>query len=979
MIWPIGAETNPRDLMDPITRQYEGRNTAVSLMQSLDFSDVSDTYWAKEPIVRFGALNIVQGDRRQYNPTGALTNEEALALMVRAAGREAEAKAMAEQMENNGQVQGGTAVVWSAGYMQIGANLNLITQDQLAEGLVPDPAELPETAFIRTNPVSREQIAEWAVRTLNILAPNNIAPIYSQQKIYEFSDWQDISLESLPYVEAATVNNIMNGTPQGTFNPQGNITRAEIVQVFKNMDELLYSAVGLQRNNGTVVSVQDKNTSNNGDTIDQTIIRIRKDDGTIEALLYESLEKPSGQVEVKDSVVYKNGDINGLRELEEGDTVEYITDLDGNTVYYVEVQGGEVITSMKGILQPISNIQQGTISLDDGTGEIYTYPMIENLYGTTFSEDGSETYDYVKIESDARKVSNLPINQWIEVTLRNQVIINIKYVGQPTAVSEIRGVVKENNPTWGYITIIDNDNQEITKKYYKNNISVEKQQYYDAEDEIGYIDEIFPDFRYDPRDTTIDSIEPGDVVYIRIDPQNPEYISDISAKTNYVMRYGSIRSLLGKGTLGTRVSIQYENGSTGIMEVPDSVPITKDGRLVSSSQLEPGDWIKVLVNQAIIDPGYVTETVKEIVVDARGYYITNVYRGQLSSIDLTQRVLRLKNSYELTKAGWGSLTQMRSLDLSREEVEFYNNGSRVPLDYIQRYLKSYDGDVYIAMEEYFDQERVRKVSFRSQRDEVLDADTVIDANGADEFKTVNYSESIYTDEGTIIARNGRLVDEQNIMPSDYVQVVLNGEGKAAVVQITPQPSFEGIQIYRGRIAGIEQANSFEVQSHAELLGMEWSYSPIPRTYTTDYDTVFYNEDGIADADSFIDYTEESQVDEVYTIFTKGSKALRVVENPYAREGIRGEIYGVDQSGIQLKDVSVYQRSSNRWREFSRKNVGAAIGLEPNTIMIKNDEIISIDELGIGDKIRVITTVDLREQYDDSDDNTVPGYIILVEG
>ncbi len=40
---------------------------------------------------------------------------------------------------------------------------------------------------------------------------------------------------------------------------------------------------------------------------------------------------------------------------------------------------------------------------------------------------------------------------------------------------------------------------------------------------------MFPNFKYDPRDTTIDQIEAGDIVFIRPKEDNPSQIEKISA------------------------------------------------------------------------------------------------------------------------------------------------------------------------------------------------------------------------------------------------------------------------------------------------------------------------------------------------------------------------------------------------------------------------------------------------------------------
>ena len=82
----------------------------------------------------------------------------------------------------------------------------------------------------------------------------------------------------------------------------------------------------------------------------------------------------------------------------------------------------------------------------------------------------------------------------------------------------------------------------MTATYYPYDLQVEKQPYYESEDKIGYLDEMFPNFSYDPRDTDISNIKAGDCIYVRKNQEG--VITYISAYNDYIMRYGKIISLI---------------------------------------------------------------------------------------------------------------------------------------------------------------------------------------------------------------------------------------------------------------------------------------------------------------------------------------------------------------------------------------------------------------------------------------------------
>jgi len=978
----VEAVSDINALSDTVENSYEGRNEATDIIRNTEFSDLSQTHWAKEASVRLGALNIVKGYNENgkylYHPESKVSNEVALAFLLRALGKEDLAQREAEKIAQDLYEPEYIKTLWSKGYLKVASDMGLITKDQYGDALVQVQSELnPKYSFIRGAAVSREQVAQWVVKAIENTDKTALTPIRGQQKIYEYNDWDKISIDKVPYVEAVTINNIMSGNPNGDFNPKGSLTRAEMAIVLKNIDDIYYKTQNIKRKQGVVAAIKTDVELAQGTDKVKNIIRIRTEDGTIDEITYQTEINPIDKKIKKDVVVFNSGKVKGISSLKELDEVEYLIDEKNNKVLYIYDKGKIEEKTDNGILMPLTQIEDGIITISDGESNTKSYKLIKGLSGKSVNLNGIEE-SYLVIDKKKIMKSFLPVDNWIKLHLQNNIVVEIEYSGQPSQYVEIKGTVVENSPNFGTITIVDNNNNQITKRYYKNLIKVEKQQYYDSEDEIGYLDEVFEDLRYDPRDTTIDNIEPGDIVYMRLDDKDSKYVVNITAKTNYTMYYGKVENLESNGTSPGKIKIQFEDLTRTILNVDKSVPIFKSNNRISSQDIKPGDWIKVLLNQAVIAPGYEKNIVKEIVVDDGNYLITNVYRGQLSNIEPVQDIFNLKESTKLTKLGWVEYQQNKRLDLSSEDVEYYYNGERISKDYAEHFLRN-SGYAYVAMEENYDSEVVKKVTFRDSKEVRLDMDSVMYSNGSGKIKVKNYKNYINADDGTIIIRHGRLVDEQNIMVPDYVQVILNGHNQAAVVNIEPKPTINDIEIYRGRVQSIDEGVSFQVESHAELKSMNWRYSPISSRFTLDYDTKFYDEKGIIDREDFIDYTEDTQIDKVYTIFTKGNKAFRVVDNPYVREGVRGEIYNINGKTLSIRNTSYYDIPSNNWKDFSGKNIGSNVILQQNSIIIKNGQIAETDDLEIGDKIRVMADVNLMTNYIKLGNKSVIGYIIFVEG
>ena len=952
----IYGAIDPTILTSTIQNEYTSREIGNEIIENIDFIDISPTYWASEPIARLGALEFIKGytDKR-YRPTQVVSNEEALTVLVRVIGREADATLAAEQISANNPSNDSLTALWSKGYLQVASDIGLITQADLGSALVVDQTMLdPAFNFMRKDPVTREQVAKWVVETINVQKPGTINPNFTPQAILTFDDLGDIGVDYAPYVEAVVRNEIMVGNG-GKFKPKDSLTRAELVQIIKNIDEILYETMNIGKKSGVVGAIQEE--ASNDDSSTQLLIR--NETGQVDALYY---------TEDTNTPVLLEGRVTDMTSLMEGHVVEYLVNNDTNKLLYVFVENELVVEEEIGLLQPLSGLENGEITIEQ-QGSLKTFSMINSLYDVNLGTIIIDGKTYTKDQA--------PISHSITLVMQNGLVTEIRSNGDPVLVSEISGIVKENNTTFSYITIVDWNGNIITKNYVKSSVDVEKQNYYDEADEIGYIDEMFPNFDFDERDGAITDIEAGDLVHLRVDPSNPDYVSMISAKTNYVVKYATIKELSSYGAQGTDISVEFGDGSVTEYRVNSAVPVIKANKNMGLFSLQPGDVVKMLVNQAVLDPGIVQETIKEIVVDEYGNVIANIYKGELSSVNPNQNKLSLLNVYSLESNGWYNYQKGKTLDISNSSIAYFNGDQQISLDYALRYLNQPGINMYVATTNAHGIEMVEKVTFRDGRDSVLSYSTIAYSNGYDTLKLVNDTKDIPLGPGTIVIKNGKLVGSGSIVAPDYAQVILN-DAKAAVVHIEPEPNNDVISVFRGRIATIEDYHSFQVQSHAILKGMEWIYSPIPRIFNISHETIIIDGNGLVDIDEFVSYSDLSKVDEVYTILADGTTAQYIVKNPYSQEGVKGQIVEVDEEDILLKDVVVYNSETKKWAELSYTNSYATMNLLENALIIKNNEVISKDQLEFGDQIRVLTTEDLALQVKESGTRDFDGYIIFVE-
>lgn len=538
-----------------------------------------------------------------------------------------------------------------------------------------------------------------------------------------------------------------------------------------------------------------------------------------------------------------------------------------------------------------------------------------------------------------------------------------------------KGIVVENEPGLGYLVYRDAAGTEKVAKYYSGEIKVEKQPYYDEEDRIGYIDQLFPTFNFDNRDTTIGNIKPGDNIYIQFD--NEGYIQYISAYNDYIVRYGKVHTFnMGANSMRSLV-LEDSTGRLYHYSIGQDTPISKASAPYSLGKLKEGEWVRLLVNQRILGAGQIEETVEEIVVDPDSKVISGIYRGELVSVNPYQNTIGIKNNQVLQKNGWGMYESINQLRVEPKTVGTYYLGNAVSFDYIKNRIKSLDGYVYAAVESFRGKDEAVKLNFQTKKQTTLEPTTVTYASpGVVKLLT---GEQIYLADDAIIVRENRLVGPASIMVGDRIQATITGENKLAAANILQGVAEGSLEVYRGRIKRIDNYQTFEVETFSLLEDGIWYYHPTPQTFSIQANTKFLTEAGIQmnGIDEFLTYGDNSKESEVYTIIAKGGEAVAISSMPYSKEAIRGEAYLSASGDIRLKDTYYYDRTKKRWSLLSRKNAAVNLELSPNTVIVKEGQLVSAKAIKPGDSLMVMMEESIQDQ-NKQDNYTAKSYIVIVE-
>jgi hypothetical protein len=158
-----------------------------------------------------------------------------------------------------------------------------------------------------------------------------------------------------------------------------------------------------------------------------------------------------------------------------------------------------------------------------------------------------------------------------------------------------------------------------------------------------------------------------------------------------------------------------------------------------------------------------------------------------------------------------------------------------------------------------------------------------------------------------------------------------------------------LEIYRGRIAKIEENSSFTLSSFSRLEEKGWVYSNTPRTFNILHSTRIVNEEGVANIRDFKGYGEDSSIGRTIYVVADGINARLLSNVSYGSFLTRGTIRGIEGDTIYLGDVRNYNPGKLIWEETEDIQVRPA----PNTIIIKNGDIVTAGDLARGDTITIL--------------------------
>lgn len=498
------------------------------------------------------------------------------------------------------------------------------------------------------------------------------------------------------------------------------------------------------------------------------------------------------------------------------------------------------------------------------------------------------------------------------------------------------GVVKENNPSLGYITLYFEDGSGVNPNIIDRLITLRSFTY-------GYD---IPVLR-DGYEVSVDDIKPGDEAFIKLDQDG--YIEKISVKSFYESVYGTAY-LKGANWL----VLKKDDGTFVNYTLSRTIPVYKHNRPSTISDIVVGDRIRVLVqtNGLNID-------IAGIDIEKQTRPVTGIFKGNIEFFDRVNTSIAVSGVQEFINGRWEHTS-----GIGIQSFKYSNEYNVLP-------PKRPAGTVYFATKKAYDGlDKIVTASFVSTSGyEKTMKDNLLSMTDRGILELENTSDIISFDKNTITIKDGRLVDISALSTLDPLKISMEkslyDNKYIANVIVSESIAQNGLVIYRGRIKNIDPLRSITLESFVELDGVNWEFTNTPKTFDIDLSVSrLVENDGVGNMRSL----NATYVNQSVYIVAEGSKIFLMSTAPYVDKPVRGRVAGItkdngensdenDNEGtetitssvLKLTEASIYDDGSYVWD--TSPNLSLTIPF--NSIIIKNGQIRTISSIKPGEEVRIM--------------------------
>ena len=386
----------------------------------------------------------------------------------------------------------------------------------------------------------------------------------------------------------------------------------------------------------------------------------------------------------------------------------------------------------------------------------------------------------------------------------------------------------------------------------------------------------------------------------------------------------------------------------------------KNSSVADLSMLYEGDRVKMKM------PSQQTSTLAEVEIMGAGLLVENIYKGVLKTSDPYRNTITVTNGqpFENWMFGASVSTELSSFTFTNETT-IYAGNLPIKKENLRYY---YDKEIYFVTTSQFNREIVKKIVILQDNERTY----------YDDFKSVNTTYNylslssignMYYHKGSILIRNGRLIEPNSLTSSGTAYVISDGQTRgnyAHVVNVTNDglnaPNLASHNLYFGELAFVDSPNYLlEVRNAVVLSNNYWrSTDDLILSYSNGTSAKLNKNSQVMQLVPNMDLWEYESYYGYFYVKDGHVQALHLLDESQEKSSrvLTGSISTVNASTsttISLKNVSQWYNGG--WIE---SNAVQNINLT-QTLIIKNGRVMNANQLKTSDRVVLFTTPNLEAQ------------------
>ena len=389
----------------------------------------------------------------------------------------------------------------------------------------------------------------------------------------------------------------------------------------------------------------------------------------------------------------------------------------------------------------------------------------------------------------------------------------------------------------------------------------------------------------------------------------------------------------------------------------------KNSSAVDISSLYVGDRVKLKLNSNS------TSILSKVEISTSGTLVENLYKGEIQTVNVNSNKLTVKNQHAFVnwQFGSGPTSTLSTMSFS-SKVPIYVGNKKIDKGQLKNYIGS---EAYYATVKQFGKEVIQKmVVLQNNERTYYEAMTAVDTSY--QFLKLKSAGRIYYHDGSILIRNGRLIEPTALMAYGTAFVLTDGttrDNYAQVVNITNDsfmsPNLASHDLYYGKLVQsdgysikIDDAIKIESNVFKKTDGKVLSISNSTKTKVNDGEKTYTI---VPDIEL---YLYENKYGYFY-VKDGHVQAIHMLDNatPVAQRMLVGKLESVNSTFPMIINV----KSVSQWMNGSWYEAGEVINMNINqATIIKGSKVIMPSDLKASDRLVVLSN------------NFVKGYLILVD-